>query len=57
MNEAGEVGNLVHTTMNNPVLPYLELCESVDSEFVLGVRLRDLKGTFIYSIERLNVLP
>ena len=27
----------------------LEVCRSVNSDFILGVRLRDLKGTFIYS--------
>jgi hypothetical protein len=32
----------------------LELCRSVTSDFILGVRLRDLKGNFVYSANDIN---
>jgi lipopolysaccharide transport system ATP-binding protein len=34
----------------------LEVCEAVNSDFVIGVRLRDLKGHFVYSANDINSL-
>ena len=54
MNEAGEVVTDCNYDEELRVYAYLELCASVDSQFILAVRLRDLKGTFIYSINDLT---
>ena len=56
MNEAGDVVTDCNYDEQLRVYAYVELCESVDSQFVLAVRLRDLKGTFIYSINDLTTL-
>jgi len=35
----------------------LEICKPVRSDFILGVRLRDLKGNFVYSANDINSMP
>ena len=50
MNEAGEVVTACDYDEQIKVYAYLVLCDSIDSQFVFAVRLRDLKGTFVYSI-------
>jgi len=34
----------------------LEVCSPVDSDFILGVRFRDLKGNFVYSANDINAV-
>ena len=34
----------------------LEVCKPVSSDFILGVRLRDLKGNFVYSANDINCM-
>jgi homopolymeric O-antigen transport system ATP-binding protein len=54
LNEAGH--QITSCEYNEKLALYylLEVCKPVSSDFILGVRLRDLKGNFIYSANDIN---
>jgi lipopolysaccharide transport system ATP-binding protein len=56
LNETGQATTMCDYDEQIKVYALLELCESVDSQFVLAVRFRDLKGTFVYSVNDLEMV-
>lgn len=54
VNDADQLANSCDYGARIKVIYLLELRESVDSEFVLALRVRDLKGTFVYSVNDLE---
>lgn len=54
LNKEGFITSSCEYDENLMLYYLLEVCEYVNSDFILGFRLRDLKGNFIYSANDLN---
>jgi hypothetical protein len=54
LNEAGIQGASFEYDEKLTLCYLLEVCKPVDSDFVLGVRFRDIKGNFVYSANDIN---
>jgi len=63
LNKDGSFASVCEFDENLALHYLLEVCEPVNSDFVIGVRIRDLKGHFVYSandinsIQRIQAIP